>query len=607
MKYFVKDNSGNHPSETVSDGRGGDRIRTGDLVKQAAGRGANAVCILEYNGVTGFPEAFDTCRKLGRAGDPITLVYGAVFDTTDPAAGFAGLIPINQNGVTALYRFITKAYSEYASGSNAEPKVQVCEIEQTVKESDGDLVSIRMADIDELLTDHNLNVIADLARGIRPWPAGQFRPHLESEFSSLVEKVYKNARYSYGDPLPESVRNRLKTEIEKIYSNGYAPFFVVALKFAEDYMPESMPHGFRGLLGSSLVAFLLEITDIDPLPPHYFCPQCGRFHMPSQGSEYKTGLDLPDMKCPVCGEVMEKDGFGIPTETLYGYYWDREPAIFFNIPPAARRAALNMLAEMFGEENVLLGGSGTPGGIHPGAVLIVPPGVDINQFTPLMPARDKNLRNFKVTQLSCLGLDIPFLRIDFLGYEQMQNLFDLQFGSEKLYTDLPENAAEVLKLFEPGADRTGIPDFGTEFAEEIIRLTRPETVDDLIRLSGLMHGTGAWLGNGENLIKSGTAGLRDLITCRDDILEYLTEKGLDRKDAYDIMTLVRKGRPLKPEMISLMKINDVPDWYIESMSKIRYLFPRGHAAEYVMTALRLAWFKIHRPELFRQFVLKQKD
>ncbi len=499
----------------------------------------------------------------------------------------------------------------------------------------------------------NTNKIADMIDGDFSVVHDQlFTPGIEGVDELLTELCYKNAHKMYGDPLPEIIEARLERELGNIIKHGFAVIYYIAHKLVKKSNDDGYLVGSRGSVGSSFVATMAEITEVNPLAPHYYCPHC-------QYSEFveeegiADGYDLPDKLCPKCGKPLKGDGHNIPFETFLGFNADKVPDIDLNFSGDYQWKAHNYTQVLFGEDKVYRAGTistvadktaygyakgyaellgidnsirsaeleriamGCTGvkrtsGQHPGGIIVIPGYMDVYDFTPIQfPADDVNA-SWKTTHFDFHAIHDNVLKLDILGHVDptvTRMLQDLTGIDPK---DIPTNDEKVMSLFTStkamGIDLSylncktgalGLPEFGTQFVRGMLEQTQPKSFNDLLIISGLSHGTDVYLGNAESLIKSGTCTLSEVIGCRDDIMVYLIEKGLPNKDAFDIMECVRKGKSPKvfPEKDyeNLMKKYNVPEWYIESCKKIKYMFPKAHAAAYVLSAIRVAWWKLYYP------------
>lgn len=493
----------------------------------------------------------------------------------------------------------------------------------------------------------NPNKIADMCDVIRPIPEGTYPPSIEHSAEEIEQMARSKAKELYGDPLPELVAERLEKELRSIISNGFDVMYIIAQKLVAKSLDAGYLVGSRGSVGSSFVAFLTGITEVNALEPHYLCPQCkySQFHT---GTDYFTGVDLPDADCPQCGTRLLKDGFNILFATFLGFDGDKAPDIDLNFSGEYQLRAHKDTIELFGEGNVFKAGTiaavkdrtaygyvhkyleekgkivsraeenrlvqgcmGTKSttGQHPGGLIVVPNGMSIHQFCPVQHPADKADSDIITTHFDYHSIHDNLLKLDLLGHDDptmIRKLHDLSGFDPRL---VPLDDPQTMKIFSSiaplgieGDDILGyatgaaaIPEFGTKFVRGMLEDTKPTTFDELLKISGLSHGTNVWLNNAKDLIVAGTATLKDVIGVRDDITIKLMHMGLEPKKAFTIAESVRKGKGLKPDWIEEMKAHGVPDWYIESCIKIKYLFPRAHAAAYVMMAYRIAWFKVHRP------------
>jgi len=472
-------------------------------------------------------------------------------------------------------------------------------------------------------------------------------PKIENAENIIKEETYANAKKKYGDPLPEPVYQRIERELKSIIDNGYAVLYLIAKKLVEKSKSDGYVVGSRGSVGSSFVATMLGITEVNPLPPHYYCPKCHHFEF---DDSQESGYDLPLKRCPECGSTMISDGQNIPFETFMGFKGDKVPDIDLNFSGDYQSIGHKFIEELFGHDHVfragtistiaertaygfvkgyvektgekmnkaemdyyafMLTGVKRTTGQHPGGLMIVPKDLDIHQFTAVQrPANDMS-SDVVTTHFDYQSIHDTLVKLDILGHDDPTTMKMLKEITEIDPMTIPMNDRETLEIFssikplkisksdfDHDVGTVGIPEFGTQFVKQMLVETRPKSFGDLVRISGLSHGTDVWSNNAQSVIKSQKATLETVIACRDDIMLYLIKKGIDNSSAFGIMEKVRKGKGLKDEDIKIMKDHGVPDWYIESCQKIRYLFPKAHAAAYVSMAFRIAYFKIHHPLAF---------
>ena len=409
-----------------------------------------------------------------------------------------------------------------------------------------------------------------------------FSPVWDYAPDDIRRMVEETSREMYGDELPEIVRKRLDKELNSIIGYGYATLYDIASKLVKKSNADGYLVGSRGSVGSSLVATMCGITEVNALPPHYRCKHCRKawFDVPEG---YTLGVDLPDKDCPICGKPLTKDGFDIPFEVFLGFKGDKVPDIDLNFSGEYQPQARAYVEELFGTGYVFRAGT-------------------------IGTLADKTAYGFVMKYLEKRGIVATEAEKDILGHDDPTMMHMLERITGVNYKEIPLDDKEVMSLFQsPKAlgvtpedigcttGTLGIPEFGTAFVRGMLDDTQPSTMEELIRISGLSHGTDVWLGNAKDLITSGTATLKECICCRDDIMNYLISMGVDSKMSFDTMESVRKGRGLKPEMEEAMARANVPQWFVDSCKKIKYMFPKGHAVAYVTMALRVAWFKVHMP------------
>ena len=497
----------------------------------------------------------------------------------------------------------------------------------------------------------NTNLIADMIESMSPVRPDKCPPVIENSDQQLTDICYNRAHELYGEKLPPIVEERLERELHSIISNGFAVMYIIAQKLVWKSVEDGYLVGSRGSVGSSFVANMAGITEVNSLSPHYLCPKCHYYDFDSE--EVKAygggaGCDMPDKNCPVCGEPLLKEGFDIPFETFLGFKGDKEPDIDLNFSGEYQSKAHKYTEVIFGYGQTFRAGTigtladktafgyvknyyeergrhkrvceinrivtGCTGirrstGQHPGGIVVLPVGEDINSFTPVQhPANDMTTDTI-TTHFDYHSIDHNLLKLDILGHDDPTMIRMLQDMTGIDPVTIPLDDKQVMSLFQSTEalgitpdqiggckiGSLGIPEFGTDFVIQMVIDAKPQCFTDLVRISGLSHGTDVWLGNAQTLIEEGKATISTAICCRDDIMIYLIQKGVDPALSFTIMESVRKGKGLKPEWEDAMKKKDVPDWYIGSCKKIKYMFPKAHAAAYVMMAWRIAYCKVNYP------------
>jgi DNA polymerase-3 subunit alpha (Gram-positive type) len=498
----------------------------------------------------------------------------------------------------------------------------------------------------------NTNKIADMIDNVKVIHSKLYPPKIEGADEKLTKICHETAKKMYGDPVPEIVQQRLDKELSNIIKHGFGVIYYIAHKLVKKSNDDGYVVGSRGSVGSSFVATMAGITEVNPLPPHYRCPKCGHNEFLEEGV-IEDGYDLESKVCPVCGSQMLGDGHNIPFETFLGFNGDKVPDIDLNFSGEYQSTAHNFCKEIFGEERAYRAGTiltvadktaygyaqgyferlgkdetvrkaeleriatGIAGvkrstGAHAGGVIVIPSDLEVYDFTPYQFPADDMQSSWKTTHFDFHAIHDNVLKFDILGHDDPTVTRELQDLTGVDPKTIPTNDKKVMSIFtspkELGCDLSiinvkngalGLPEFGTEFVRGMLDATSPKCFNDLVIISGLSHGTDVYLGNAETLIKNGTCTLSEVIGCRDDIMVRLIEMGLPNKDAFDIMECVRKGK--SPEVFpkknyeELMKKHDVPQWYIDSCKKIKYMFPKAHAVAYVLSAIRISWWKVYYP------------
>ncbi|MDS9470618.1 PolC-type DNA polymerase III [Sporosarcina pasteurii] len=569
--------------------------------------------------------------KLGKAVDIPVCATGNVHYIDETDATFREVLVRAQGGANPLNR-------------HSLPEVHFRTTDEMLKE-----FSFLGEQVAEEIVIDNPRAILERVGDVKPIKDDLYTPEIEGADEEVKQLTYSMAHEIYGEELPEVVVERIEKELKSIIGHGFAVIYLISHKLVKRSLDDGYLVGSRGSVGSSLVATMMEITEVNPLPPHYVCPTCKKAEFFDDGS-VSSGYDLPDKKCSDCDVLYTKDGQDIPFETFLGFEGDKVPDIDLNFSGEYQANAHNYTKELFGEDYVYRAGTigtvaertaygyvrgymndngvhfrgaeidrlviGCSGvkrstGQHPGGIIVVPDTKDIFDFTPIQfPANDLNSA-WKTTHFDFHSIENNLLKLDILGHDDptmIRMLEDLS-GIDPL--TIPPDDEGVMKLFsgteslgvtpEQIGTKTGtlgVPEFGTRFVRQMLEETKPTTFSELVQISGLSHGTDVWLGNAQELIKNKVCQLSDVIGCRDDIMVYLIYQGLKPATAFSIMESVRRGRGLTPEFEEAMRAQNVPNWYIESCKKIKYMFPKAHAAAYVLMALRIAYFKVHHPILY---------
>ncbi|MDD7362972.1 MAG: PolC-type DNA polymerase III [Peptoniphilus sp.] len=495
----------------------------------------------------------------------------------------------------------------------------------------------------------NPKKVMGMLEAIQPIPSGKFPPEIKNADVDLKRDALNRAKSIYGDPLPDIVSERLDKELDSIIGNGYAVMYRIAQQLVQKSNDDGFYVGSRGSVGSSFVATMTGITEVNPLAPHYVCPNC-QYSEFVEDKIYSTGFDLPKKNCPHCGTPLHRDGHKIPFEVFLGFYGDKEPDIDLNFAGEYQPEAHQFIEDYFGEGYVFRAGTigtlaektafglvkkyleengidrnpvdifrlakGIEGvkrtsGQHPGGIMIVPKDEDIHHFTPIQYPADEKKKNVITTHFDYHSISENILKLDILGHDAPSILRMLEDLTGVDMNDVDVNDKNVMSLFTGiGAlnideelftfdtGTLGIPEFGTDFVVRMLLDTKPSTFGELVNISGLSHGTDVWTGNAQELVHSNRATISEVISTREDIMNYLILAGAENKVAFDTMEAVRKGRGLPEKYMDVLETLEVPEWYFDSCKKIKYMFPRAHAVAYVLTSIRIAWYKVYYPLAF---------
>ncbi len=595
----------------------------------------NYAPLLEQHVISDQAHLEDIIKNMVKLGDDLNKPVVATGDVhyINPHDGIYRRILINsQGGANPLNR--TK-----------RPDVHFRTTDEMLKE-----FSFLGEDVAQKIVVDNTHKVADMVDDdIRPVKDRLYTPHMKGAEQEIQDRTWHTAKAWYGDPLPKLVKDRVELELNSIVKNGFSVIYLIAQRLVAKSNKDGYLVGSRGSVGSSVVATLSGITEVNPLPPHYRCPKCKYTHFYTKG-EYSSGFDLPERKCPKCGTLLVKDGHDIPFQTFLGFKGNKVPDIDLNFSGDYQPIAHNYMKVLFGEKNVFRAGTigtvadktaygyvkaferdndvqfrgaeedrlskGATGvkrttGQHPAGIIIVPDDMDIYDFTPVQYPADDQDAAWETTHFDFHSIHDNILKMDILGHDDPTMIRALQDLSGVNPKTIPMNDPGVMSLFsspkvlgvteeqiQSKTGTLGLPEFGTRFVRGMLNDTHPKNYSQLLQISGLSHGTGVWLDNAQELIKEGTATIANVIGCRDNIMTDLIHYGLDSETSFQVMESVRHGRGIPDNWQKKMKEANVPQWYMDSCLKIKYMFPRAHAAAYVLMALRIAYFKVYFPLVY---------